>query len=329
MIARRTQATPITSSMKTIRHIAAMLAALAPVLTAQTPQEPFQAPALFIKEDGSTERAWLQSATKSQLTYRETAVSTETKNARLLDYKSVYLLEPREFTEAMDYLQARKYQEAKERFVQIKERFQPIYALENSYAALSAFYEMEILRKLGDLEGLSSLFQQFDKSPITRDTQLRQLELYVLWDAARAKDWTGLDSLARERAKSRMPGDQRAQVAYLHGLALEGLDRKEEALFAYNTAMTADSGASEDIARQSALRVLTILNENPEVQQAIKVWGTKQENKNSAGYSKLTEAASLARLFEQSLGAGASLPMDLKGLTKFLPKDETSGAPAD
>lgn len=320
MIHRRTQAPPPTSFMKTIRHTAAVLAALAAILNAQTPQEPFQTPALLIKEDGTTEKAWLLSATKSQLTYRETAVSTENKNARLLDYQSVYLPEPREFTEAMDFLQARKYQEAKERFLQLKKRFQPIYALDNNYAALAAFYELEILRKMGDLDGLSTAFQQFDKSPLTRDSQLRQLELYVLWDAARAKDWAALDGLARERAKSRMPGDQRAQVAYLQGLALEGLDRKEEALIAYNLAMTADSGASEDIARQSALRVLTILNQDPEVQQAIKVWGTKQENKNSAGYAKLTEAAAVAKMFEQSLGAGASLPVDFKGLTKYLPK---------
>ncbi len=328
MIHRHTQATLTTSFMKTIRHTAAVLAALASILTAQTPQESFQTPALLIKEDGTIEKAWLLSATKSQLTFRETAVATETKNARLLDYKSVYLPEPREFTEAIDFLQARKYQEAKERFVQIKERFKPIYAVENNPAALAAFYELEILRKMGDLEGLSKLFQQFDKSPLTRDTQLRQLELYVLWDAARAKDWAALDGLARERAKSRMPGDQRAQVAYLQGLALEGLDRKDEALFAYNLAMIADSGASEDIARQSALRVLTILNDNPEVQQAIKVWGTKQENKNSAGFSKLTEAAVIAKMFEQSLGAGTSLPADLKGLTKYLPKEGTNGAPA-
>lgn len=296
------------------------------MLAAQTP---FQTPAMLIKEDGSTEGVWLAAATKSQLTYRETAVATETKNARLLDYKAVFLYEPREYSEAMDLYQARKYQEAKERFIAIKERYKPVYAVENSHAALAAFYELESLRKLGDLEGLASALQQFDKSPLTRDTQLRQIELYVLWDAVRTKDWATLDELTRERAKTRLPGDQRAQVAYLHGLALEGLERPEEALFAYQTAMTADTGASEVIARQSALRVLAILNGDPDVQRAIKDWDSAQQNRNSAGYTKLIEASAVARMFEQALGAGASLPAEFQELLKYKPKEEATAAPAE
>jgi tetratricopeptide (TPR) repeat protein len=262
------------------------------------------------------------------VTYRETAEGTETKNARLLDFKAVYLPEPREFTEAMDLLQARKYQEAQERFVQIKERFKTIYDIPNNPSALAAFYELETLRKMGDLDGLSKAVQEFDKSPITRDAQLRQLELYVLWDAGRSKSWAVLEGLARERAKSRLSGDQRAQVAYLQGLALEGLGRKEEALLAYNTAMTADAGASEDITRQSALRIMTILHQDEEVQQAIKNAGTKQEDPKSAGYEKLLEAASVARMFEKTLGSGAPLPTELKELTKYLPVDQPKTSPA-
>lgn len=304
--------------MKTIRLTAALLAALASVAIAQTP---FQTPALLIREDGSAQRAWLTSATNSQLTYRETAVATETANARVLDYKTIFLYEPREFAEAMDFYQARKYQEAREKFAAVKERFKPVYAVENSHAALAAFYELECLRKLGDLDGLASALQKFDKSPLTRDTQLRQLELYVLWDAVRAKDWATLEGLAREKAKTRLPGDQRAQVAYLHGLALEGLARPQEAMFAYQTAITADAGASEDIARQAALRVMAIHNADPDVQRAMRAWGTPQENKNSAGYSKLVEASAVARMFSESFGAGAPLPNEFKDLLKYEPKD--------
>lgn len=304
--------------MKTIRFTAALISALAMAAIAQTP---FQTPALLISEDGSVQQAFLTSATKSQLTYRETAVATETANAKVLDYKTIFLYEPREFSEAVDLYQARKYKEAKEKFVAVKERFSPVYAVENSHAALAAFYELECLRKLGDLEGLASALQKFDKSPLTRDTQLRQLELYVLWDAVRAKDWATLEGLARERAKTRLPGDQRAQVAYLHGLALEGLARPDEALFAYQTAMTADAGASEEVAREAALRVLAILNANPDVQRAIQLWGTPQENKNSAGYNKLIEASAVARMFEQSLGVGVPLPAGFKELLKYEPKD--------
>jgi tetratricopeptide (TPR) repeat protein len=304
--------------------IAALLPALAITAAAQAPnpQTPFQAPALLIEKDGAFKKIWLVAATKDSIRYRETEVSVDTVDGKVADFSAIYLYEPREFSLAMDLYQARKYAEAKQKFIAIKERYKPLMPMENSHAALAAFYEMESLRKLGDLEGLSAALQKFIKDPLTRATHLGQIELYVLWDAVRTKSWDRLDILARERAASRLPGDQRAQVAYLHGLALEGLNRPEDALFAYSTAMTADAGASEEIVRQAALRVLAIHKANPEVQNAIKIWGTSDENKNSKGYSDLLEAAGVAELFEMSLGAGTPLPAEFKTFLKYKAKPE-------
>lgn len=309
--------------MKTISLTAALLSALVIGAAAQTDQqEPFQAPGLLITEDGGVQRAWLVAATKSSIRYRETAVAVDTVDAKLSEFKSVFVFEPREYSAALDLYQARRYEEAKQKFAAVKERFKPLYPLENSHAALAAFYEMECLRKLGDLEGLAKALQNFDKDPLTRDTQLRQLELYVMWDAVRAKSWDAIEKLVAERAKSRLPGDQRAQVAWCHGQALEGLGKPEQALFAYQTAMTADAGASEEVARQAALRVMAILTADDGVKKAMKDWGSPTENKNSAGYSKLTEASAVANLYEMTLGAGSPLPPEFKELLKYRPKEE-------
>jgi tetratricopeptide (TPR) repeat protein len=282
---------------------------------------PFQTPALLINSDGSFAKAWLVAATKSSIRYRETEVGVDTRDSRVSEFSAIYLYEPREFSVAMDLYQGRKYQEAKAAFAAVKDRFKSISALENNHSTLSAFYEMECMRRLGDLDGLAAALQKFLKEPLTRETQLRQIEIYVLWDAVRTKSWDRVDILARERDKTKLPGDQRAQVAYCHGLALEGLERPAEALVAYSIAMTADAGASEEIARLAALRVLAIHKANPEVQTAIKVWGTADENKNSKGYSDLLEAASVAELFELSLGAGTPLPSDLKVFLKYKVKE--------
>jgi tetratricopeptide (TPR) repeat protein len=299
-------------------------AILAPLLVlgsvAPAQQASFQTPALLIEEEGAFQKVWLTAATKTSIRYRETEMATDTVDAKISDFKGLYLFEPAEFSEAMDLYQARKYEEAKAKFAIIKERFKPVQPLENSHAAQAAFYEMECMRRLGDLEGLAAALQKFIKGPLTREWQLRQLELYVIWDAVRTKSWERVDILAKERATARMPGDQRAQVAYCHGLALEALQRPEEALFAYSTAMTADFGASEEIARQSALRVLAIHMANPAVLNAIKVWGTEDENKNSKGYSDLQEAACVAAMFEATLGAGAPLPAEFKKLEKYRPQ---------
>jgi tetratricopeptide (TPR) repeat protein len=289
----------------------------APAQTAQP--QPFQAPVLLIREDGGASRAWLLAATRTAIRYRETEVAAETVDAKLSDFKSIYFYEPRDYTAAMDLYQARRYQEAAGRFSAIKERHKSLLTLPDNIGALAAFYEMECLRKLGDLDGLAAALRKFDKGALTRENQQRQIELYVMWDAVRTKSWQDIDTMAKERAKTKLPGDQRAQVAYCHGLALEGLERPNEALAAYQTALTADVGASEDIAREAALRIMAILNGDAEVRKAIKAWGTDAERRNSVGYARLQEAAAVARMFEMSLGGGAPLPAEFKELTKYQP----------
>jgi hypothetical protein len=283
-------------------HLPAALFAMISACAAETA---FQTPAVLVRKTGAPLEIQLISATKSAFSYRTSDGPKDVLEGKLPDDGEIHLLEPAGFAEALDLYQARKYAEAKAKFIAIKERFEPVIALENNPASLAGFYELECLRKTGDLEGLSAALQTFSKEPLTRETQLRQLELYVLWDAVRTKSWERLDTLAKERAGSRLPGDQRAQVAWCHGLALEGLNRPREALSAYRIAMTADAGASEEIARQAALRVLAIHKANPEVLAAMKA-------KDGKANADLMEAAAVARLFEMSLGAGTPLPAEFK-----------------
>lgn len=302
------------------RIFAALLPAMAITASAQAPAPApaaFQAHALLVEKDGAFQQIWLIAATKDAIRYRTTEVAIDAVDGKIADFGSVYVFEPREYAAAMDLYQARKYTEAKAKFIAVKERYKPLQQMENSHAALATFYEIECMRKLGDLEGMSAALQKFIKDPLTRESQLRQFEVYVFWDAVRTKSWDRLDILAKERANARLPGDQRAQVAYCHGLALEGLNRPADALVAYATAMTADSGASEEIVRQATLRVLAIHKADPEVQNAIKVWGTDDENKNGKGYTNLIEAAAVAALFELSLGAGTPLPAIYKTFLKY------------
>jgi hypothetical protein len=295
-----------------IHSLIALIPMIGAVAIAQPKEGSFQTPAVRIDENGSQQPIWLVAATKTAVRYRETEVAVSTVDVKLNSIAGVYVIEPREYTEAMNLFEARKYAEAKAKFAKVKEEFKPIYPLPDSPAALAAFHELECLRKLGDLEGLSAALQNFDKEPLTRESQLRQLELYVMWDAVRTKSWQRLDVLAKERQQSRLPGEQRAQIAYCHGLALEGLNRPEDAIFAYQTALTADAGASEQVARQAALRILAIHKADAGVQGAMKTWGGKGENKNTKAYADLTEAAAVAKLYELALGGGSPLPDEYK-----------------
>lgn len=306
-----------------IMIFAALLAALPTLSHAQAPAadaQPFQTPMVLVRSDGSSLKVWTVAATKTQIRYRETEVAVDTVDARLSDFASIYQYEPAEFAAALDLYQARKYADAMAKFIAVKERFKSLIQMPDNYATLAAFYELECLRRMGDLEGLSAALQKFVKDPISQETRLRQLELYVIWDAVRTKSWDRVDTLCREREKVKLPGDQRAQVAYCHGLALEGLNRPQEALLAYQTAMVVDGGSSEEISRQAALQLLGIFKKDEGVQTAIKLWETPEENKNSKGYAALLEAAAVAKLYEMSLGAGQPLPKDYTLFLKYQAK---------
>ena len=300
-----------------------LFAALLPALALSAyGQKGFLAPALLIEEGGAYQKVWLVAATKNSIRFRIAKVAAAHVDEKRAKYQSIYIYEPLNYSKAMGLYEGRKYEEAKKLFVEVKESFKPLMTMENSPGVMAAFYELECLRKLQDLEGLSKALQSFIKAPLTRETEIRQLELYVLWDAVRTESWDRLEILAKELAATRLPGAQRAQVAYCHGLALEGLERKELALFAYQIAMTADTGASEVVARQAALRILAIHGADPGVKGAISVWGTDDENKGSKGYADLSEAAAVAALYELSLGSGSPLPDEFKMFLKYRPKSE-------
>ena len=214
------------------------------------------------------------------------------------------------FAVAMDLYQGRKYPQAMAAFAEIKS----LPKADHETATFAAFYEMECLRKLGDLDSLADALRSFQRDPALGSQRLRQLEIDALWDALRTKSWDRVEALASQRLGEKLPGDQRAQVAYCHGQALENLGRPFEALGAYNIAMTADAGASEEIARLAALGVLRIHRADPEVQTALT--GPAAAARENPGFFRLKEAAAVAYLYELTLGAGTPLPQEFRDFLK-------------
>ena len=270
--------------------------------------------ALLTRPDGSSQRAYIVTATKVSIRYREARDSNEVKDLKVSDLASIHVIEPPGYAAAIDLFQDRRYQEAKIAFAALRKSLEPVSNLPDNPGTLSAFHELECLRKLGDLEGLSEELKKFNKDPLVRENHLRQIEMYVFWDAVRTKNWNRLDALAKDRAKQRLPGYQRAQVSYCHALALEALGRPGEALDAYNTSLVADVGASEEIARKSALAILRLHLADPAVKDALKQPPATAEP--TPGQTRLAEARAVAKLFELSLGAGDPLPEEFGMLLK-------------
>jgi hypothetical protein len=286
----------------------------------------FQAPAILSMPDGETQQVYITAATKTQIRYKTTAVATEFKDANIADFTTIFLMNSPEYSAAVDLFEGRKYEEAREKFAEIKATTKPIATLKDNHHTLSAFYEMECMRKLGDYESLATALQGFTKEPLSRDHQLRQLDLYVMWDAVRTESWDKLLLIASERDGETLPGDHRAQVAYCKGLALDKLNRGSEALVEYGKAITADAGASEKVTQEAALNSLGIYAKDKGVQEAMAAWGTGEENKNSPGYSRLLEAAGLAKFYEKFLTVGKPLTEETKVFLKYGEETKASKA---
>lgn len=301
--------------------------ALAGSALALNAQDSFQTPALLISEKNSIfERVWITNSTKNTVRYRETEIATKIEESRISGFDTIYIYEPPDYAKALDLYQARNYAEARELFAKVKETYRPVATLENNPSTLAAFHEMECLRKLGDLEALAAALREFDKAPLTREYQIRQVELYLMWEAVRTQNWEQVKKIVGERAKSPLPGDQRAQLAYCHALALEATGSQQEAIAAYHRATVADAAASEEISRESVLKLLTILTAKPEVKRAIQHWGKPEEDTASPGYNQLLEAGALANLYVMSLGGGKPLPEPFKDLPTYRPaKDNEAG----
>ncbi len=297
--------------------VALLLPAL--VLTTTAEEVSWLLPGHLLERDGDAQRIWLVSATKTSIRYCPSQNSAEITEYRLSERTTVCLDEPPELAAATSLYQARKYAEARLKFIEVKERFKPLVDLKNNPSTLAAFYETECLRKTGDLEGLAAARGEFSKDSLTRGNQLRQLELDEIWESVRLKNWQQVEALVGKWEKSRLPGDQRAQLAYCQGLVFETLNRPEDALLTYNIALTADAGASEEIARLSALRVLAIYHADGQVREALRLRGSSDEDKTSTGAAKLAEAVAVARLFQLSFGGDAALPAEFAEFLSEVP----------
>ncbi len=310
-----------------MKAFAFSIAALATVATVQAQR--FQQEAYLIINDREAPRVWIAAATDKQIRYFETERGVDSVVADLSKFQAVWLVEPPEFTEAMDLYQGRKYSEAREKFGQVRTKYNELVELPDNHSSLAAYYEMECLRKLGDLDGLKAAQDKFlpvDRKSLTRQHQRDQLELYTLWEAVRVKEWSRLELLAKEWLEKEIPGYQRTQVGYCLGLALEALERPIEAINAYNIGMTADTGASERIAAESARNAMRLYLADEGVKLAIKLHGTPDEDPQSAGALRLEEGASVASLYQLTLGGGEPLPEAGKKLIEYLPDDKKKKA---
>lgn len=280
--------------------------------------------AVFKDPRVGAKQIWIVAADQKDIAYYlfEGAQGKPQTSSRA-EIASLNIFAPEDYIEAVDLYEGRKYEAAQTALAKVAETYKRLDSLPNSPGILAGYYEMECLRKLGRFDDLRKKLQSYNRSSLTLQVAQQQLELYVLWDAARAKLWQKVEELAAEYEGKKLTGPQRAQVAYCLGMALEGLDKpKGDVLIAYQKAITSDAGASEIIARDAALRMLNILHADKSLQAAKSAYDESNGEEKVKGYTLLVEAAGLATLYEQHLGLGKPLDPKFRYMLRYKPERE-------
>lgn len=285
----------------------------------QQEKPPFAIKAAFMpkEEDSRPFVGAVVAANATQIEYRTPIDAEQSTVSAIRDFELIFFMEPDEYVAAMDLYEAGKFEDAKAAFKKYKDQTKAVANLPGNYHVLAAFYELECFRQLGQLKELTEALATFPKAQLTREFQLRQLELYVLWDAVKAEAWDRVLTVATEREKQKMPDSQLVQVFYCKGLALQKLNRPDEAAVAYDMVLTADAGSSTGLVTKAALAKLEIYHKSPDVQEAITNWGTENEKKGSVGYNKLLEAGALTRIYQQYYSHAKELPVEYKKFMDF------------
>lgn len=307
--------------------LASLIPALAISAFAQAPAPapaPFAIKAAFITKE-ERPRSFVGAvvaATAAQIEYRSPIDAEAAEVANIKDFEIIFFMEPAEYNAAMDLFELGKFEDAKAQFKKYKDQTKAVGALPGNYHVLAAYYELECLRNLGDYKGLTEALATFPKAQLTREYQLRQLELYVLWDALNAGAWERLLTLALDREKQKMPDSQFVQVQYCKGIALQKLERLDEAAAAFDMVITADSACTENLTSKAALATLGIYHKDASIQEAIALWGTDKEMKGSLGYTKLLQAAALAKVYQLYFNHIKELPPEFKKFMDYKVKED-------
>ena len=258
-------------------------------------------------------------ADKTNFLWRESTQST-VKRKQSRSSAKVYFLQPPEFTEAMELYKSRNYKDAAVKFAETEATYSNVDKMLGNPSTLAGFYQLECYRRMGDLDALEAEIKTFTPDNLINTNHKLQYEMYsVFWDTVRTKGWTRLNSIASDEKwlDRKLPGDLRAQIAYCHGLALEGINKPTEALISYNTAFIADFSASEGIAKKATLNCLRILLADKDVQTAMKLYPTDDYSDDSNGAALIREATGLLKLWDKVLGSGEKVPDKYKVFLKF------------
>jgi len=93
-----------------------------------------EAPALLMK-GGSVETVFLTSANKTLIEFKKNAKAVDKVRKKMSDYDSIYIMEPKEFVDAMELYMSRDYKGAKEALKVVQGEYKSFTGIPGNYAS--------------------------------------------------------------------------------------------------------------------------------------------------------------------------------------------------
>ena len=266
---------------------------------------------------GRSDEVLLTKASKTQLFYKNRARDTADRTIDRNLVSNVYFFRTESYQRAFEAYAKGEFKIAKELFKGCKEEFATFDSIPGDYSSLSAYYEMECARRLGDLEASMTLFKSFRPEKLINESQRSQLEIYSIWENVSAESWDKVLTLARLLEKKKLPGYQQAQISYCQGLAYQGKGEKDQAIAKYNEGIALSEFREPELIENASEKIIDILLQNEKVGELLKKAGKiKEENKFDQAYQDLKQASALALVWDSLTNQTRDLPSKYKKLLK-------------
>ena len=270
----------------------------------------------IVKKNGKAKRAYLSKVSKKAITYIDNPKDTSGSEVLKEEVQTIFFYQPKSFAKALALFNNYRFQDAYDLFTDCKMKYKPYDALDGNYSTIAGFYELECVRRLGDLARLDQLLNDFRPAPLLDENHLTQLAIYPFWHAVHTASWERLLTLAPQWENKKLPGTQRAQIAFCHALALEALGEREGALLKFHEALAVSDLKEQNLISKACAKIIFLITEQKEVLEYLKL-PLDTRSQSSRLYHEVLAASSVAKLWSQLSHSGSSFPSEYQPLLKI------------
>ena len=285
-------------------------------LTLSVSAETTNARAVVTDRDGKSREIYVITASEKAILYLANARSTSQETMLRRSVDSIFFYRPSSYQKALEAYNSGKFSVAAAGFKACKEEYIKTKLLPQNYSSRAAFYELECARRQGKYDELATLLDEFRPDSLVNENYITQLEIYPFWEAVGKKQWKRIKQISPSWDKKKLPGFQRAQVAYCVGLALKEMGELDEALMRFNEALALSELKEIELVQNSAEMAIEVILADEAVQACEKSQSTSKPDQGSRAYLNLLEAVAIAKFWD-GCESGRPLPTKYKKLLKY------------